>query len=100
MVKLIPAARGTGIVGAPTVKKVLLLAGIKDCYTSTRGHTKTGENFLKAAFNAMKMSYSILTPDLWPEHAIPGNLLDKYTDEMKIGKVKMGGDDKDKKVAA
>jgi len=36
-VRLIPAARGTGIVGAPTIKKVLQLAGIEDCFTNTVG---------------------------------------------------------------
>jgi len=31
---LVPAPRGTGIVGAPTSKKkILQLAGINDCYT-------------------------------------------------------------------
>jgi len=32
-VRLVPAPRGTGIVGAPTSKKVLQFAGIQDCYT-------------------------------------------------------------------
>ncbi|KAI0218895.1 40S ribosomal protein, partial [Massospora cicadina] len=39
--RLVPAPRGTGIVAAPTPKKVLQLAGIVDCYTSSRGSTRT-----------------------------------------------------------
>lgn len=31
--RLIPAPRGTGIVGAPVSKKVLQMAGINDCFT-------------------------------------------------------------------
>jgi small subunit ribosomal protein S2e len=89
-VKLIPAPRGSGIVGAPITKKILVLSGIKDCFTSARGHTKTGENFLKATFNALKESYAILTPDLWGDHAIPQNLLEKYTNDMKGKSVKLG----------
>lgn len=34
LVRLIPAPRGTGIVGAPVPKKLLQMAGIDDCYTS------------------------------------------------------------------
>jgi small subunit ribosomal protein S2e len=40
-VKLVPAPRGTGIVGAPISKKLLQFAGIDDCYTQTTGHTRT-----------------------------------------------------------
>merc|ERR1711918_219637 len=36
-VRLVPAPRGTGIVGAPTSKKVLQLAGINDCFTQSNG---------------------------------------------------------------
>lgn len=44
-VRLIPAPRGTGIVGAPVPKKLLQMAGIEDCYTSARGSTGTLGNF-------------------------------------------------------
>lgn len=43
--RLIPAPRGTGIVGAPVPKKLLQMAGIEDCYTSARGSTGTLGNF-------------------------------------------------------
>ena len=66
-IRLIPAARGTGIVASPTSKKILQMAGIQDCYTASTGHTKTKGNFARAAFNALQRSYGFLTPDLWKE---------------------------------
>uniref|UniRef100_A0A8C6QQD7 Small ribosomal subunit protein uS5 n=1 Tax=Nannospalax galili TaxID=1026970 RepID=A0A8C6QQD7_NANGA len=47
LVRLIPAPRGTGIVSAPVPKKLLMMAGIDDCYTSARGCTATLGNFTK-----------------------------------------------------
>lgn len=41
------------------------MAGIQDCYTQSKGSTKTRSNFLKATFNALKETYNFLTPDLW-----------------------------------
>jgi small subunit ribosomal protein S2e len=52
-VRLIPAPRGTGIVGAPTSKKLLTFAGVEDVFTSSSGSTKTLENFVKATFDAL-----------------------------------------------
>jgi len=66
-VKLVPAPRGTGIVGAPVSKKMLTFAGIEDCYTQTSGHTRTAENFLKATYQALMKTYQYLSPDLWPK---------------------------------
>jgi len=65
--RLVPAPRGTGIVAAPTPKKVLQLAGIQDVYTTSRGSTRTLGNFVKATFAAIADTYSYLTPDLWAE---------------------------------
>lgn len=36
-VRLIPAPRGTGLVSSPANKKLLHMAGVEDCYTSSRG---------------------------------------------------------------
>ncbi|XP_036599923.1 40S ribosomal protein S2-like [Trichosurus vulpecula] len=47
LVHLIPAFRGTGIVSAPVPKKLLMMAGIDDSYTSARGCTATLGNFAK-----------------------------------------------------
>merc|ERR1711939_1112888 len=52
-VRLIPAPRGTGLVSAPVPKKLLGMAGVEDCYTSARGHTRTLGNFVKAVFYAL-----------------------------------------------
>jgi small subunit ribosomal protein S2e len=66
-IRLIPAPRGAGIVAARVPKKVLGMAGIEDCYTSSRGSRKTLGNFVKATFNALAATYGFLTPDLWRE---------------------------------
>ena len=66
-VRLIPAPRGTGLVAAPATKKMLSLAGIKDVYTSTRGHSRTMGNFIFAVYNALRAGYSFLSPDLWKD---------------------------------
>ncbi|KAB0390596.1 hypothetical protein E2I00_005503, partial [Balaenoptera physalus] len=67
LVRLIPAPRGTGIVSAPVPKKLLVMAGIDDCYTSARGSTATLGNFAKATFDTISKTFSYLTPDLWKE---------------------------------
>jgi len=64
-VRLVPGPRGSGIVAAPAPKKVLQMAGIKDVKTSSRGCTKTRENFLKATYYALRETYRYLTPDFW-----------------------------------
>jgi len=66
-VRLIPAPRGSGVVGSPVLKKMLQFAGIADCFSSSSGHTRTKGNFMKAAFSALKSTYGFLTPDLWAE---------------------------------
>jgi len=66
-VRLIPAPRGSGVVGSPTLKKMLMFAGVADCFSSSTGHTRTKGNFMKATFQALKNSYAFLTPDLWTE---------------------------------
>jgi len=78
--RLVPAPRGTGIVAAPTSKKLLHLAGIIDCYTSSRGTTRTLGNFVSAAFYAIKKSYSFLTPDLWRPTRFSNAPNQEYTD--------------------
>jgi len=65
--RLIPAPRGTGIVGAPVSKKLLHMAGIEDCYTQSRGSTATLGNFAMATYLALMRTYTYLTPDLWTE---------------------------------
>ncbi|KAI8918704.1 ribosomal protein S5, N-terminal domain-containing protein [Entophlyctis helioformis] len=78
--RLVPAPRGTGIVAAPVPKKLIQLAGIKDCYTTTRGSTKTQGNFLKATFMAIGNTYGFLTPDLWAETGFQKSPYQEWSD--------------------
>jgi small subunit ribosomal protein S2e len=87
-VRLIPAPRGTGIVGAPTTKKLMAFAGISDCFTCSSGHTKTRGNFMKACFAALKNTYKILTPDLWKQTAIPPSPYQEFSDWLMMSKGK------------
>ncbi|EDL92268.1 rCG51493 [Rattus norvegicus] len=48
-------------------KKLMLLAGIDDCYTSARGYTANLSNLAEASIGATSKTYSYLTPDLWKE---------------------------------
>jgi small subunit ribosomal protein S2e len=79
-VRLVPAPRGTGLVAARSSKKVLQYAGIDDCFTSSRGKTKTMGNFVKATFDAVERTYGFLTPDLWKETRLPKTPFQEHTD--------------------
>lgn len=61
-ITLWPAPRGTGLVAGPEVKKILSLAGIKDAYTKTIGHTKTTFNVAKACINALEKTNKMRLP--------------------------------------
>ncbi|KAH0500458.1 40S ribosomal protein S2 [Microtus ochrogaster] len=82
LVCLIPAPRGTGIVSAPVPKKLLMMAGINDCYTSARGCTATLGNFAKATFDDISKTYSYLTPDLWKETVFTKSPYLEFTDHL------------------
>uniref|UniRef100_A0A2K5S2S5 Small ribosomal subunit protein uS5 n=1 Tax=Cebus imitator TaxID=2715852 RepID=A0A2K5S2S5_CEBIM len=70
LVCLIPAPRGTGIVSARVPKKLLMMAGINDCYTSARGYTATLGSFAKATFDTVftKSPYQEFTDHLIKTH--------------------------------
>ncbi|KAJ3083250.1 40S ribosomal protein [Quaeritorhiza haematococci] len=78
--RLVPAPRGTGLVAAPVPKKLLELAGIQDCYTSSRGSTRTLGNFVKATFQAISKTYGFLTPELWPETQFQKSPFQEWSD--------------------
>jgi small subunit ribosomal protein S2e len=69
-IRIVPAPRGTSLVAAPVPKKILTYAGIEDCYTNSRGKTKTMGNFAKATFFAIAKTYLYLTPDLWAKYKL------------------------------
>ncbi|EAW51357.1 hCG1641887, isoform CRA_b, partial [Homo sapiens] len=77
---LIPVPRGTGIISAPMPKKLLMTAGIDDCYTSARGCMATLGNFAKANFNDISKTYSHLTPDLRKETVFTKSPYQEFTD--------------------
>ncbi|KAI8909052.1 S2 ribosomal protein [Gorgonomyces haynaldii] len=77
--RLVPAPRGTGIVASPVGKKLISLAGITDCYTTSRGSTKTQGNFLKATFQAIANTYGFLTPDLWEEGSLTKGPYERFS---------------------
>ncbi|WEU39856.1 MAG: 30S ribosomal protein S5 [Candidatus Odinarchaeum yellowstonii] len=64
-ITLIPAPKGVGLVVADSIKLVLRLAGIKDVWCWSKGHTRTTFNFAKAAYDALKNTYNIMTPKDW-----------------------------------
>jgi len=79
-VRLIPAPRGTGLVSSPAGKKLMHMAGIQDCYTSTRGHSRTMGNLIKAMFYALKATYGYLSPELWKDNALTASPYQQHTD--------------------
>jgi len=86
-VRLVPAPRGTGIVAAHVPKKILQFSGFKDVYTSSRGHTRTLGNFVKATFEAIRKTYGYLTPDLWPEHKLVDSPFQVHSDFLQKVKI-------------
>ena len=53
-VTLKPAPRGIGLATGDVAKKILRLAGIKDCWGFTRGKTRTTINYAKAVFDSLR----------------------------------------------
>src|SRR4030042_1074312 len=53
-ITLKPAPQGIGLATGDVAKKILKLAGVKDCWTFTSGKTKTTVNYAKAVFNALR----------------------------------------------
>ncbi len=85
-VRLIPAPRGSGVVGSPTLKKMMNFAGVADAFSASCGHTRTKGNFIKATFEALRASYGYLTPDLWrPTHFVK-HPFQEYTDYLAQSK--------------
>ena len=52
--RLIPAPKGTGLKVEKECRKMLELAGVKDVYSKSFGHTKTKMNIIYACFYAIK----------------------------------------------
>lgn len=80
--RLVPAPRGTGLVCAPTIKRILELAGIKDVYTSTQGTTRTLGNFARAVFAAIAHTYAYMTPDMWAESPLTASPYERFSEHL------------------
>ncbi len=65
MVEMVPGPRGLGIVASENVKTVIRMAGIKDCWTRTRGSTRTTPSLIYAVYNALRNTYRVITPEDW-----------------------------------
>ena len=64
-VELIPGPKGLGIVASDMEKTIISFAGVKDCWTKSNGSTRTATSFAIATYNALKNTYSVLTPKDW-----------------------------------
>lgn len=62
---VIPGPRGLGLVASEVAKIVLGLAGIHDCWTRSYGSTRTIPSFAFAVFDALKKTYTLVTPTDW-----------------------------------
>merc|ERR1711862_38439 len=79
-VRLIPAPRGTAVVGSPALRKVMAFAGVSDVFSCSCGHTRTKGNFIKATFEALRNTYTFITPDLWDPTAFKLNPYQEHSD--------------------
>ena len=64
-VVFVPGPRGLGLVASEVSKVILGLAGVKDCWTRSYGSTRTIPSFAYAVFDALKQTYSLITPTDW-----------------------------------
>ena len=64
-IEFIPGPRGLGLVASEVAKVILGLAGVKDCWTRSFGSTRTVPSFAYAVFDALKETYSLITPTDW-----------------------------------
>lgn len=62
---IIPGPRGLGVVASEVARVILALAGVKDCWTRSFGSTRTVPSFAYAIFDALKKTYSLITPTDW-----------------------------------
>ena len=86
--RLVPAPKGTGIVGAPPTKKLLGFCGVEDIFSQSNGSTDTMENFVRAIYDALYKTYKYLTPELWNLGEIKPNLFAANIDNIKAYKEK------------
>lgn len=81
-IRLIPAPRGTGIVGAPITKKMMSMAGVHDVFSQSRGNSDTTENYVRAVYDALFKTFCYLTPDFWVNKTLQENVYSKNKDSL------------------
>merc|ERR1711865_594766 len=92
--QVIPVMRGYwgNKIGLPHTipKKVLGYAGIEDCFTSSRGATSTGGNFVKAVFACVKATYAYNSPVLGEQVDLSAKKppFQEFTDYLKTAEIK------------
>jgi small subunit ribosomal protein S5 len=64
-IDVIPGPRGLGLVASEVARVIMGLAGVKDCWTRSYGSTRTVPSFAYAVFDALKKTYSLITPTDW-----------------------------------
>ena len=64
-IDVLPGPRGLGLVASEVAKVIMGLAGVKDCWTRSYGSTRTVPSFAYAVFDALKKTYSLITPTDW-----------------------------------
>jgi small subunit ribosomal protein S5 len=64
-VVIVPGSRGLGLVASEVAKVILGLSGIGDCWTRSYGSTRTVPSFAYAVFDALRKTYSLITPMDW-----------------------------------
>jgi len=84
-ITLKPAPQGIGLATGNVAKKILTLAGIKDCWAFTRGKTKTTVNYAKAVFDALEKNAEmrVLPVEVKKVGIISGNI-EEPTVEQKM----------------
>ena len=68
-VELIPAPKGVGLCICDELKKVMIIAGIKDIWSKTYGRTRSHLNLVSACINALKKLSSIKINETYKKHA-------------------------------
>jgi len=64
-ITLIPGPKGLGLVAGETARSILTLAGVRDCWSKSKGATKTKTSFALATYDALKNTTKIMTPKDW-----------------------------------
>jgi len=83
-ITLKPAPQGIGLATGNVAKKILTLAGVKDCWAFTRGKTKTTVNYAKAVFNALEENAEMrILPDQTKKVGIVSGAIGIQKEELK-----------------